>query len=86
MSANSQVDARLIEALRATIVEVEQQSGVAPDDPSLVALKQILLLKIADLEAQRAAESVNADTPTPEPPSAPEALPSVDPKPTGLVE
>ena len=41
---------RLIKALRATLVEVEQTAGVCSDDPALLALKQIVQRKIADLE------------------------------------
>ena len=43
---------RLIEVLRATLLEVEQSAGVSADDPAFIALKQILLLRIADLELQ----------------------------------
>jgi hypothetical protein len=48
---SSQVATRTIEALRATLVQVEQQTGLAPDDPSLDTLKRILLQRIAELEA-----------------------------------
>lgn len=47
----SQFTTRTIDALRATLVQVEQRTGLAPDDPSLGTLKRILLQRIADLEA-----------------------------------
>jgi hypothetical protein len=86
MSAHSQVTARLIEVLRTTIAEVEQQCGLAPDDPSLATLKKILLVKVADLEAQRAVEAAMPEPPVPETPSTPDALPAVAPEPSGLPE
>lgn len=64
MAVRSQVTERLIEVLHTTIAEVEQTSGVAFDDPSLATLKQILLLRIADLEAERGAEAVTAVAPS----------------------
>jgi len=54
MSAKS--SEQLINVLRATVVQVEQASGVAPDDPALVELKRIVLHRIADLELAHAVE------------------------------
>jgi hypothetical protein len=50
-----QVSTRTIEALRATLAQVEQQTDLAPDDPSLATLKSILLQRIAELQAVDAA-------------------------------
>lgn len=52
---------RLIEALRATLLEVEQESGVSMDDPALLALKHIVLQRIADLELSKATEAAAVD-------------------------
>jgi hypothetical protein len=49
---------QLKNALRATVVQVEQESGVSPDDPALVALKQIVLQRIADLEFAQAVDQI----------------------------
>lgn len=48
--------ARTVEVLRATLLEVEQTSGVPADDPAMIKLKDILVRRIADVEAERAAE------------------------------
>lgn len=59
---------RLAEALRSTLLELEQSVGVASDDPAMLALKRIVLRRIADLELDQAtdAETVAADeTPRP---------------------
>ena len=42
------------------LVEVEQTSGVPADDPSMLKLKNILVGRIADVEAERAAEEAMA--------------------------
>jgi hypothetical protein len=47
---------QLIEVLRATILQVEQTSGVSADDPALIALRRIVLQRIADIELAKAAE------------------------------
>lgn len=71
-----QVSAQTIEALRATLAQVEQMSDFAPDDPSLITLKSILLQRIAELQAvgeaaamqqaeQLAPESAVTSYPTP---------------------
>ena len=44
-----------IEAFRSTLRVVEEQCGLAPDDPSLLELKRILLSRIAELEAAQIA-------------------------------
>ena len=46
---------QLVDVLRATLVQVEQTSGVSSDDPALIALKDIVLQRIADLELEKAA-------------------------------
>ena len=48
-------DSRLLAALRATLLQMENSTEVSPDDSALVALKSILLRRIADLEAEEAA-------------------------------
>ena len=78
-----QVSAQTVEALRATLAQVEQMSDFAPDDPSLTTLKSILLQRIAELQAvgeaaamqraeQLATESADTSYPAPthEPASA----------------
>jgi len=49
---------QLKNALRATVAQVEQESGVSPDDPALVALKKIVLQRIADLEFAEAMDPI----------------------------
>lgn len=44
-----------IEGFRTTLRMVEEQCGLAPEDPSLLELKRILLGRIAELEAAEAA-------------------------------
>jgi hypothetical protein len=56
-----QVSTRTIEALRATLAQVEQQTDLAPDDPSLVTLKSILLQRVAELQAVDEAATQNAE-------------------------
>jgi hypothetical protein len=58
----------LIEVLRATMQNVEQTSGIQPDDPPVLELRAILDRRVADLEremasalAQAASEPVRAD-------------------------
>ena len=72
MFVDSQLSLRLIEALRGTMAEVEQTSGLIPDDPSFVALQRILLVKIADLEAQRALNAATPEASVSEAPSTPD--------------
>jgi hypothetical protein len=50
----------LIEALRTTIIQVEQTAGLSADDPGLLALKRILVQKIANIEIARAAGSASS--------------------------
>ncbi len=69
---------RLIEVLRATLLEVEQTSGVSSDDPSMAKLKSILVQRIADLEAERAVEEVASGV-TALPPEIVEAQPAKTP-------
>lgn len=54
---------RLIEVLRATLLEVEETSGVPADDPSMAKLKSILVRRIADLEAERVVEEAAGTSP-----------------------
>jgi hypothetical protein len=49
---------KLKSVLRATVAQVEQESGVSPDDPALVALKRIVLQRIADLELAQAVDPI----------------------------
>ena len=46
----------LIDVLRETMAKVEQTSGVRPDDPALVEVKNILNRRVADLEHAMATE------------------------------
>jgi hypothetical protein len=48
------ISEQLIQALQSALVEVEASSGVSPDDPALVALKSIVLQRIANLELAKA--------------------------------
>ncbi len=43
---------QLAEVLRETIKRVEQSADVGPDDPALLELKRIILLRIAALERE----------------------------------
>ena len=56
-----QVSNRTIEALRVTLAQVEQQTDLAPDDPSLVTLKSILLQRIGQLQAVDEAAAQRAE-------------------------
>lgn len=55
-------NSRIVDVLRATLVEVEQSEGVSPDDPAFVSLKSIVLRLIAEFEAGRIAKSGTART------------------------
>lgn len=50
----------LVDVLRATLVQVEQTSGVSPDDPALAALRNIVLQRIADLELEKVSSQPEA--------------------------
>lgn len=50
-----------IDALRQTLAQVEEHSGLAPDDVALRELKRILLNRIADLEAAALVQSSPQD-------------------------
>lgn len=73
---------QLVDVLRATLVQVEQTSGVSPDDPALAALRNIVLQRIADLELEKASHEGEAETTpvvlstTSDSPVAPAALPN----------
>lgn len=43
---------QLAEVLRETIRRVERGTDVSPDDPALIELKRIILLRIASLELE----------------------------------
>jgi hypothetical protein len=45
------------DALRDTIRAIERGTDISPEDPSLVELKRILLLKIAAFESEAQAET-----------------------------
>ena len=51
---------QLKNVLRATVAQVEQESGVSSDDPALVALKRIVLQRIADLELAQAVDPIQS--------------------------
>lgn len=73
---------QLVDVLRATLVQVEQTSGVSPDDPALAALRNIVLQRIADLELEKASHESEVETTpvvlanTSDSPVAPAALPN----------
>ncbi len=48
---------QLVEVLRDTIRRLEQSIDVSPDDPALLELKRIILLKIASIELEEDRES-----------------------------
>ena len=61
---------QLAEILRETMRNVEQNSDISPDDPSLLALKRIILLRFAKLESEDLTEAAgNTSVIPPEPPS-----------------
>jgi len=47
-----------IDALRSTLRQIEEQSGLMPDDSALLELKRILLSRIAELEAAKQAREL----------------------------
>lgn len=59
---------QLAEVLRETIKRLEQGSDVSPDDPALIELKRIILLRIAALELE---DTRASNTPSPEAPPGP---------------
>jgi len=54
--------AQLVEILRETLRRVEQIADISPDDPALIALKRVVLLRIAAIEIEGAEESPAAAT------------------------
>jgi hypothetical protein len=46
--------ARVLEAIRVAVQQVEQSSGVAPDDPAIVELKLNLVRTVGELEVAKA--------------------------------
>lgn len=48
---------QLVEILRDTIRRIEQSADIGPDDPALLSLKSIILLKIAALELEEVQET-----------------------------
>ena len=53
----------LAEILRNTLSSVEAADDMSPDDPALLELRRIVLLKIASLESEhRQAGTTSADT------------------------
>jgi hypothetical protein len=56
-----QLRERLIQVLQNTLLEVEASSGVAPDDPALVALKNIILRRVANLQMAEAEDESSAE-------------------------
>ena len=55
-----------IDSILKTLDEAKQQSGLGSDDPSLKALEEIMLAKVAALEATKVAAAV-PDSTMPEP-------------------
>ena len=53
-----------IDALRQTLIQVEEQVGLAPDDVCLVELKRILLNRVADLEVAESAANTPKGRPS----------------------
>ena len=54
----------LVDALRRAVDQVERNTDLAPDDPALVHLKKILVLRIAALKgADTAPDSIKSCTP-----------------------
>jgi hypothetical protein len=45
---------RLINVIRSAVEQVEQSSGVAPDDPAIVELKQNVVRAVGELEITKA--------------------------------
>ena len=45
---------RLIDVIRVAVEQVEQTSGVAPDDPAIVELKQNVVRAVGELELTKA--------------------------------
>ena len=44
--------AKLVTRLRDTIKGLEQGTGISPDDPVLLELKRVLLLKLAKIDSE----------------------------------
>ena len=59
---SSSISEHLIQALQNTLLEVEASAGVSPDDPALLALKSIVLQRIANLQLAKA-QAEEADSP-----------------------
>lgn len=55
-----------IDSILKAFNEARQQSGLGPDDPSVIALEKIILAKVGALEAAKLAVPV-PDAATPEP-------------------
>lgn len=53
---------RIIQVLQNTLVEVEASSGVNSDDPALLALKRVILRRIAYFELAEAEETPLTET------------------------
>ena len=51
---SSSISEHLIQALQTTLIEVEASAGVSPDDPALLALKSIVLQRIANVQLAKA--------------------------------
>jgi len=52
---------RLAEVLRDTVRRVELNNDMSPNDPALLELKRLLLLKIAALESEAAESKAGVD-------------------------
>lgn len=51
----------VIEALRATLEQVEERCDLGADDPTLVELRRIVLNRVADLQSSEAGTAEPAD-------------------------
>ena len=53
-SISSSISEHTIQALQNTLLEVEASEGVSSDDPALLALKRIVMQRIANLQLAKA--------------------------------
>jgi hypothetical protein len=51
----------LVEVLRSTIVQVEQNADLRPDDPAIVELKSSIVRTVAELEIAKLQKSTPTD-------------------------
>lgn len=51
----------LVEVLRSTIAQVEQNADLHPDDPAIVELKSSIVRTVAELEIAKLQKSIPTD-------------------------